>query len=79
MCQPPIVIFSVKWVHENLVAHGHNPPYSSRQPKCGWLVVFVIITITHPTHYYLEYSGSAMNMETHPKLCRSDYLVMWSK
>ena len=35
MCQPTIVIFIVYWAHESLVAHGHSPPHSRWQGKCG--------------------------------------------
>ena len=65
---PTIVILSVQWAHESLVAHGHGPLHSSRQPNCSYLLAFVIFVQTHPTHYYLEYSGSVTDMETHPQL-----------
>jgi hypothetical protein len=42
MCQPTIVILSVKWTHRSVVAHGYGPRHSSRQLDYGWLVVFVI-------------------------------------
>jgi hypothetical protein len=49
------------------VVHGHGPSHSSRQPKCDWLVFFVIIFMeTVATHYCLESSGRAAYMETHP-------------
>ena len=46
--------------------HGHMPSHLGEQPKCGCLVIFVIIMRTHPTHYYLESSGTTTNMGTRP-------------
>jgi hypothetical protein len=46
--------------------HGHMPSHLGEQPKCGCLVIFVIIMRTHPTHYYLESSGTTTDMGTHP-------------
>ena len=48
MCRTTNFILCVEWAHGSLVAHDHNPPYSSRRIKCGSFVTFVILMETNP-------------------------------
>ena len=45
---------------KRIVAHGQDPPFLK-----GNYIVAIVFTRTHPTHYYLESSGSTTDMKTH--------------
>ena len=62
-CLLATIALYVQWPHESLMAlHILRDNYTLIVSFFGG-VTFVT---THPTHYYLEFDGSTMDMETHP-------------
>ena len=55
---------------KRIVAHGQDPPFLK-----GNYIVAIVFTRTHPTHYYLESSGSTTDMKTHHDLTPGQCMV----
>ena len=61
------------------MAHRHGPPHFERQPKCGWLVAFVIFMSAPPPDYYLELSGQQWTRKLILTLLNPLCNILWAQ